>query len=279
MRIPIHDIDEAALPRDRSVIDEARLADLRASILASGLRQPIEVMALEGAPRPWGLVSGYRRLTVFRALHAETELDLFATIPATERRPADIPAALREMVEENAIRADITPWDEARIAVDTVPTVFETIDAAVAGLYASVSRQRRHKIRAAAEVVDRLGHLILEPENWSANRLAQVAAACRNGYADLIEDALAEIGKPSAARQWEEVFSPILREAAEEVLTRDAGTDTRREPRRLVRFRRDLTVRRVRNVDGWSLKFTGPESTGPLMEHILEEIVRNYSNQ
>ena len=183
------------------------------------------------------------------------------------------------MVEENAIRADITPWDEARIAVDTVPAVFETIDAAVAGLYASVSRQRRHRIRAAAEVVEQLGDLILEPETWSRRRLEQVAAACRGGYAGLMQDALREIGKPTPVRQWEEVFVPILREAGEDAAAPEDTPNRSREPRRFARPRRNLAIRRVRNTDGWSLRFTGPDATSGLMEDVMDYVESEFGRE
>ena len=41
--IPLAEIDEHALPRDRSVIDAAALDELTASIRASGLRQRLGV--------------------------------------------------------------------------------------------------------------------------------------------------------------------------------------------------------------------------------------------
>jgi len=66
------EIDEASLSRDRTGHDPESLRELRDSIVKSGLRMPIEVYALpdpRGAHR-FGLISGFRRLAVFRDLQA-----------------------------------------------------------------------------------------------------------------------------------------------------------------------------------------------------------------
>ncbi len=63
-RIALAEIDDAALTRDRSGLDETALTELRLSIAASGLRMPVELFALS-EPRPphrYGLLTGLRRL-------------------------------------------------------------------------------------------------------------------------------------------------------------------------------------------------------------------------
>ena len=71
-RIPLAEIDDAALPRDRTGLDPEPLRELRDSILASGLRMPVELFPLVApARRPrYGIVSGFRRVAAFRELHA-----------------------------------------------------------------------------------------------------------------------------------------------------------------------------------------------------------------
>jgi ParB family chromosome partitioning protein len=135
-------------------------------ILASGLRQPIEVFA--AAPEPgddgprYGLISGYRRLAAFRALASGSD-PRFATIPAFIRRPADEAEALADMIAENEIRADLSPWAKGRIVVEARDQgLFDTLDEAVARLYPALDRNRRARIRAVAEVVDALGDGTLE---------------------------------------------------------------------------------------------------------------------
>ncbi len=94
-------------------------AELEASIAASGLRQPIEVFPLE-APRGdarYGLLSGFRRLHAFRTLHETTRQDRYATIPAFLRDRTSLASALAAMVEENEIRAGLSPFERGLVAV------------------------------------------------------------------------------------------------------------------------------------------------------------------
>ena len=137
------DIDAEALPRDRTTLDPAALAELETSILLTGLRQPVEVWAFsqprEDGPR-YGLISGMRRLTAFARLHKD---NAEARIPAFIRQPKDIPDAMAKMIAENEIRADISPWEKGRIVVESVDEeIFPTLDAAVAPIFGSCVRFR-----------------------------------------------------------------------------------------------------------------------------------------
>ncbi len=87
--IPTDAIDEAALARDRTAADPQALDELKQSIVASGLRMPIEVFELAepDGPHRYGLISGFRRLAAFRALTA-WGLDGYTAIPAFVRAPA-----------------------------------------------------------------------------------------------------------------------------------------------------------------------------------------------
>ena len=116
-QIPLAEIDDAALPRDRTGLDPEPLRELRNSILKSGLRMPVELSrSPTRAAHRYGIVSGFRRIAAFRELPTPG-LDAYATIPAFLRTPADLAATLAAMVEENAIRADLSPWEQGRIAV------------------------------------------------------------------------------------------------------------------------------------------------------------------
>jgi len=73
--IPLPEIDDTALTRDRTGLDDAALTELRLSIAANGLRQPIEVFPLpdpvippSGPALRYGLISGLRRLHAFHGL-------------------------------------------------------------------------------------------------------------------------------------------------------------------------------------------------------------------
>ena len=115
LEIPLSEIDVDALPRDRNVTEAAPMADLEHSVATAGLRQPIEVWELRSprAPLRYGLISGFRRLSACRAPG-------HSMIPAFQRSPSLIPEAMADMVAENELRIQITPWEKGRFSLATV---------------------------------------------------------------------------------------------------------------------------------------------------------------
>lgn len=148
------------LMRDRLAVEDAEMAGLRASLRAHGQRTPVEVTPING-PLPYGLISGWRRLTALKTLHAETGDPRFATIRALVSRPESAAAAYVSMVEENEIRAGLSHYERARVAARAVERgVFETEKAALLALFANVSRAKRSRIRSFLEIYHALdGHL------------------------------------------------------------------------------------------------------------------------
>lgn len=260
-------IDAHALPRDRMDLDATALGELAASILAGGLRQPVEVWRKSDpdAQPPYGLISGYRRLMAHRDLG-------LPTIPAFLRAPADIPQAMAQMIAENEIRAQITPWEKGRILVEAVEQgIFPTLDAALPALFPNLDRNRRHRLRSVAEVVQYLGdHLLTEPARLNQKQLLRISAALRAGLGEVIETALGQSSDRSPEAQWRLIL-PILEEVEHDT---SKGPPRYRpgRPRHFVRPRHGLVVRRERHRDGWILRFTGREATGPLMEDIMDYV-------
>ena len=132
--------------RDRILAGEADLDALIASLRARGQQTPIEVVALAGGA--YGLISGWRRLTALRRLHAEAPEDpRFATVQAILRRPESASDAYLAMVEENEIRAGLSYYERARIVARAAEAgVFPDTGAALQRLFAAASRTRRSKI-------------------------------------------------------------------------------------------------------------------------------------
>jgi ParB family chromosome partitioning protein len=281
--LPLDSIDAEALPRDRSSLDPAALAELRRSIAATGLRQPIEVFELADPAPPlrYGLISGLRRLTALRALSAADPARP-ATIDAFLRSPESLPQAVTRMVEENDIRAALSPWEQARIAVVTQREgLFPTLDAAVAALYPAADRNRRGRLRAVAGVVEDLDGHFTAPETLSLRQCLRLATALRADFGPLLRTALGESRATAPEAQWA-LIEPILREA--ETLPADTGTPQANptptrpgRPRRMIHLRHGLTIRRELTPDGWLLRFTGPLATGTLMDEMLDEIERLYA--
>lgn len=143
--LPLESIDDGYLMRDRISADDAEMAALVASLRARGQQTPIEVIEL--APDRYGLISGWRRLTALRRLHAETGQDRFAAVQALLRRPESASDAYLAMVEENEIRVGLSYYERARIAARAAELgVYPDEKAALRGLFAAASRARRSKI-------------------------------------------------------------------------------------------------------------------------------------
>ena len=259
--LPLSEIDENALPRDRAALDQTDLADLTLSIAAHGLRMPIEVFPSTG-PKPYGLISGFRRLAAHKDLGHDT-------IAVFIRQPADIPAALASMIEENEIRADITPWERAKIVLTAIDHGhFDTIDQALPRLYPTYDRFR---LRAVAEVIVHFGdHALTDPRALSQRQLTRLATNLRAGMGDTMLVALQESSDKSPASQWS-LLAAIMDDAEAEAKAPKLQYKEGR-PRYHTRVQDDLTVRRERTKDGWTLRFTGRTAKGPLMEDIMDYV-------
>ena len=152
--IATSEIHDQALLRDRSHLDTAALEDLAASIHRDGLRQPIEVWQLSHPTETqrYGLISGLRRLTATRLLNSRNPTTN-TTIAAFLRTPASIPDAMAQMIAENEIRENLTPWERGlTLATCVAQDLFPTIDAAIAALLPTATKQKRTRLRTLALV-------------------------------------------------------------------------------------------------------------------------------
>ena len=152
--------------RDRTQRRNPEVEDLKSSLRAVGLSNPIRVEKLpEGG---YELVEGWRRLTAFRALLAETGDDRWATIPASFVPPGETVEGLyRRMVDENLVRKEIS-WSEmarlARAYVEDGVGGCEDLDQAVNHLFASTNPQKRSYIRRFSFLLSRLEKHLEHPE-------------------------------------------------------------------------------------------------------------------
>jgi ParB family chromosome partitioning protein len=282
VQIPLDAIDEAALARDRTLLDEEAMHELRLSIAANGLRMPIELFerAHPEPPRLYGLISGLRRLSAFRSLLELTGQERYRTIPAFVRSPNSLAQALAAMVEENEIRTELSPWERGRIAAMAVRReIFPTIEAAVAELYPAADRTKRTRLRNLAHAAQELDGWLTEPERLSQRQALRLAAACNAGLGPVIRTALEESKTEQPEAQWR-LIEPILLES--ERLPADAPRPPtlpgwRERPRRVLRPRPGLTMRREQTRDGWCLHLTGSLATSDFCDEIFDEIERRFA--
>lgn len=212
--LPLGGIAPDHLARDRLAVEDGEMAGLRESLRLHGQRMPIEVTPLT-AGLPYGLISGWRRLTALKALLAETGDVRFATVRALVRRPETAAAAYVSMVEENEVRLGLSQYERARVAaLATERGVFASEKQALLALFAAASRAKRSRIRAFLEIYHALDGVLRFPahlperlglklvEMVRAGEGARIAAALRHAGPRTPEaelDVLAELARPAPA--------------------------------------------------------------------------------
>lgn len=160
--LPLEQITEDHLVRDRIVIDGDEMDSLRASLLARGQQNPIEVVDLGAAG--FGLISGWRRMQAFRALYEETGKSEFAMIKALIKPLDTVSDSYVAMVEENEIRANLSFYERAHLACEAVRLgIYPTPARAVQVLFANAKPARRSKILAFVRLHDALGSSLSFP--------------------------------------------------------------------------------------------------------------------
>jgi ParB family chromosome partitioning protein len=150
------------LVRDRSATADPELAELKDSIQAVGLSNPIRVEQTENG---FELIQGFRRLAAFKELAAETGDARYTKIPAAlVPRGEPLANLYRKMVDENLVRKDISFGEMALLALSYAHDEGIESGEAVTILYASALKQKRTYIRQFARVLDQLDGAVKHPE-------------------------------------------------------------------------------------------------------------------
>lgn len=160
--IQTSDVHVTKLIRDRSMQADPELDELKASIQAVGLSNPIRV---EQSDEGYELIQGYRRLTAFRELAEETGDPRYTRIPAAlVPRGEPLDALYRKMVDENLVRKDLSFGEMAQLAMSYAEDIGVSVHDAVSTLYASAAKQKRTYIRSFARLLQNLGGAVRHPE-------------------------------------------------------------------------------------------------------------------
>ncbi|WP_103173576.1 ParB N-terminal domain-containing protein [Paracoccus sp. SY] len=281
--IPLDQIDEGAMIRDRMVMGEDEMTELRLSIAANGLRLPIEVFRLddqEGQGGRFGLLSGYRRLQAFRALRDLAGPEKYACIRALIRPRAEADAAFVAMVEENEVREELSHFERGRIAVIAANQgAFANVEDAVNRLYATGSKAKRSKVRSFALIFEELGDMLRFPEALTEKRGLRLSAALRNGSEGKLRQALSSGAAEDAEGEWQ-LLEPVIVQA--ETAPRSPSRGGRPRARQTaqygwiddqtIRTSSGVTIRHARDGKAHVLRIEGSMIDNDLMESLMLEI-------
>ncbi|MEM7212091.1 MAG: ParB N-terminal domain-containing protein [Pseudomonadota bacterium] len=162
LMVDVTKILTTALERDRTVLDSSvdddEMRELKASIANRGLQQSIKLF--QDADGSYQLESGWRRLTAYRQLLAETGDQKFQTIRAkVAPNLEDLDAAYGRMVDENLVRKGVSHGELAVLAVRYAKadgTSAASVEDAVDKLFASAARAKRYHLRQIAILVEQV---------------------------------------------------------------------------------------------------------------------------
>ncbi|MEE4187025.1 MAG: ParB N-terminal domain-containing protein [Roseobacter sp.] len=233
-RLPLDEIRQDHLLRDRLILDEEEMAALMASLSARGQQTPVEAVALPDGG--YGLISGLRRVEALRRLGETAVLALI-------RAPEGSEAAYVAMVEENEIRANLSFYERARVAAEAARIrVYPSPQAAVQALFAHASPSKRSKIlnfvtlhealagslRFPAAIPEKLGLALAKAMNDAPDFAARLRDSLRKTPAAdagaeriALERALARVGRrtktpaPRAAARGEEIAADLFFEVGQ----------------------------------------------------------------
>lgn len=282
VELPLDQIDEDALIRDRMTMGEEEMLELRKSIAASGLRLPIEVFELEapgGAGQRYGLLSGYRRMLATRGLLELTGADKYRKIKAIVRPRADAGSAFVSMIEENEVRENLSYFERGRIAVMAANQgAFTNTEDAVNRLFATGSKAKRSKIRSFALIFEELGDMLLFPEGLTERHGLLLASALRQGAEAQLREALSRGSPQDAEEEWA-ILEPAIGRLDKKLRDPARGGRPRQAPpaagwidETTLRTSSGVTIRRSSDSRGHILRLEGEVLTADLMDSLMLEI-------
>lgn len=271
--IPIDQINELVMVRDRSIIDPDELKELQISLIANGLRLPIEVYKTEDG---YGLISGYRRLLATRELNTSYPSE-YKTIKALIRPQQEAPKAFQAMVEENEIRSNLSHYERGRIAAIAADQgAFRSTDAAIDGLFAAASAAKRSKVRSFAEIFQELGDLLKFPEDLSERRGLKLSGALRAGAVQQLRTALEEGGFDAPQEEWE-ALEPIILSFEDQPSTTPKRGRPKLPPAAgwngdTLTLASGISLRKEHDGKSYLVRIAGKGITGELLDSLMVEM-------
>ncbi len=281
LELSLADVDPDAMVRDRTVLDAEGMEELKSSILASGLRLPIEVFSLpegQGGEARYGLLSGYRRLRAVQALAGEGKVP--TVIKAILRAPDTMGSAFAAMIEENEIRANLSHFERGRIVVIAAQQgVFDTVADAVNGLFPVASKAKRSKIRSFAVIFEELGDLLSFPEALKERDGLRVAAALRNGAQAELRAALEAGQGGDPVWEWSVIRDVLDGFDAKPKQSVDKGgrpktsrVESGWQDAETLVLSSGIVLRKAQDSHGYTIRFEGASLDDELMNSVMAEL-------
>lgn len=277
--IPLEQISADDMVRDRAALAEDDMMELRTSIAASGLRLPIELYELaqpDGELR-YGILSGYRRFKAVSALLALTGDAKYSTIKSLIRQPGSVPQAFAAMVEENEVRASLSPFERGRISSIAVQMgVFASTEEAVNAMFSAASKAKRSKIRSFALIFEELGDLLSFPESLSEKQGLRLSAALRGGAETALRDALGQVIVEEPEAEWA-LLEPQI--AKFEDRSRDSKRGGRPVKKRAtagagVKTSTGFSIKREEDSRGYLIRIGGRHVDHEMIDTLILELQR-----
>jgi len=163
-QIRLDQIDQDHILRDRILLDNTEMVALIESIKSRGQQTPIDLVDL-GEGR-YGLISGLRRITALQSLYDLTQDPAFQVAKALIKPVTSVTETYVAMVEENEIRADLSFYERARLAIKASDVgVFETPKRAIKTLFANATPARRSKVATFVKLHQMYGSHLTYPQD------------------------------------------------------------------------------------------------------------------
>lgn len=244
--------------RDRKDVNRDDLQELKASIRANGLSNPIRVdEADDGALL---LNQGLRRVIAFRELRDEFGAEQFQTIPALVSPLQCREASYRRMVDENLVRAEISFGELGLLALAYADEMGVESEVAVTALYSSLHKTKRSFIRKAVKVLSELGDVLEHPEAHGRRALADLANKLDDpAFTERLKSALMEMPGRSAPDEVKAIErasrglvpggTPARRRASVEKFTHKPGGSTPKFDVQVAEDRLVISSRGIGKVD------------------------------
>ena len=250
----------------------------RSSPTASACRSRSSSSPSPDGPHRYGLISGFRRLAAYRALAADGLDRPSPPSPPSSATPTRSPRPCHAMVEENAIRAEVSPWNRLLRRRDR-PRPPHLRDRRSRNRRASTRAspaRRRSRLRSIAHLAEELDGCLTAPETLSLRQLLRLAAASVPAATPTC------CGMPSSELSNREPEAPVAHAAAPDPRRMRGPRDPRPPPRprpprppapHLRRpARRHHASAASAPADGWCLHFTGKDAQSGLIDDVIDRI-------